>query len=127
LLSQRFKNKRDYGKSLEASAAKYLQKKGLRLLTSNYSCKSGEIDLIMLDLPGQLIFVEVRYRRSNAFGTALETIGPGKQQRLKRSAAHFLQKFPQYNQMYCRFDAVAVLPPTHSQAVSFDWIKNAFN
>ena len=57
------------GLHYERQAEKYLQQQGLNLILRNYQCKVGEIDLIMRDQK-TLVFVEVRYRRSNHYGGA---------------------------------------------------------
>jgi putative endonuclease len=61
------------GAQAEGLACAYLERAGLRLLARNYRCPQGEIDLVMDDRD-TLVFVEVRYRRSNAFGTPAETV-----------------------------------------------------
>jgi putative endonuclease len=68
---------------------------------------------------GTLVFVEVRYRRSDRFGTAAETVDRRKQQRLTAAASHYLQTHPTL--LPCRFDVVAV-----SGEDRIHWIKNAF-
>jgi len=59
-----FKNTRQFGHTQEILAAKYLREHGLKLTRSNYQCRVGEIDLIMVDSRRVLVFVEVRFRRS---------------------------------------------------------------
>ena len=108
------------GQWAEEQAAKYLSRQGLRICARNYGIKSGEIDLIALDRE-QLVFVEVRYRRSDAFGTAAESVTPQKQQKLRRAALHYLQKHKLSEQCACRFDIVGM-----SADNRIDWIKNAF-
>ena len=110
------------GAAQEQVAAQYLTQQGLALKESNYFCPHGEIDLIMQS--GQeWVFVEVRSRKSSHFHTALESIGPQKQQRLLRSAEHFLSRHNIPNAP-CRFDIVAIslLPDGRSD---IEWITNA--
>ena len=64
----------------------FLQSAGLTVKQRNYSCRHGEIDLVMRD-GAVLVFVEVRYRRSSRFGGAVDTITSIKQRRLRRAAA----------------------------------------
>jgi uncharacterized protein (TIGR00252 family) len=78
----------------------------------------GEIDLVMRD-GATLVFVEVRYRRSDRFGAPAETVDRRKQQRLTAAANHYLQAHPTV--LPCRFDVVAV-----SGGDRIEWIKNAF-
>ena len=74
------------GRSAEALALRHLCDQGLRLLTRNWSCRSGELDLVMLD-GDTVVFVEVRYRRYAAWGGALESIDARKQQKETRVGA----------------------------------------
>ncbi len=78
------------GRWSERRCERFLRNKGLRTLTRNYSCKLGELDLVMVDSGGTLVFVEVRSRADEAFGPAEATITAGKKQRLKRAVRHFL-------------------------------------
>ncbi|OGT66640.1 MAG: YraN family protein, partial [Gammaproteobacteria bacterium RIFCSPHIGHO2_12_FULL_45_9] len=75
----------------EVNAITFLESQGLRLWVRNYRTKMGEIDLICWD-QSVLVFVEVRYRTSPVYGHPLETVTATKQQRLRRTAQHFLQK-----------------------------------
>ena len=108
------------GKNAEVLAAIYLQQQGLTLISSNYRCKFGEIDLIMHDNKS-LVFVEVRLRSSAAFGGAAISITPQKQRKIAMTAEHYLQ---QYGNQACRFDAVLM---DRSQPQNIEWIKNAFD
>lgn len=65
------------GSQAEQLALNYLQQQGLTLITQNYHSRRGEIDLIMLD-ENTLVFVEVRYRKSAAYGSALESVNSQK-------------------------------------------------
>jgi len=112
------------GKLAEEAACRFLQKRGLRLLTQNYRCQYGEIDLIMQSKENEVVFVEVRSRSSTAYGTAAETIGPRKRAKIVRSALYFLQSKNWLNHINSRFDVIAI----HflQNDIQFDWIKNAF-
>lgn len=107
------------GKNAEELAAVYLQQQGLTLLSSNYRCKFGEIDLIMRDSQS-LVFVEVRLRSSAAFGGAASSITLQKQRKIAMTAEHYLQ---QHGNQACRFDAILM---DRSQPQHIEWIKNAF-
>lgn len=111
------------GTVAEQLACDYLQKRGLQLVTKNYHCRRGEIDLIMQD-QSTLVFVEVRYRASSKFGSALESVNTQKQQKIIYTAEHFLSNqkasFSQY-----RFDVVAIMPNAQQQP-EIHWLKNAF-
>ncbi len=121
-LLETFKNTSSIGQSAEKQAARYLQRQGLRIVQQNYRCKGGEIDIIADDR-GSLIFVEVRHRKSNRFGTPGETVTYKKQQRIILAARHFLQSLK--NQPQCRFDVIESWPGQATD-VKFNWIKDAF-
>ena len=93
---------RRQGEQIEQQVEQFLQQQGLTPLTRNFHQRGGEIDLIMLQ-DQTLVFIEVRYRRSNRYGSALESVDLRKQQRISRTAALFLQRHPQHQQRQCRF------------------------
>lgn len=108
------------GAQAEQQAARYLRQQGLQLLAQNYRCRMGEIDLIMQD--GEtLVFVEVRLRSNPAFGGAAGSIDKHKQQRIIRTAQHYLASLPHLPR--CRFDAVLM---EDAEGKSVQWLKNAF-
>lgn len=111
------------GSQAEKLAAVYLQEQGLKLVTSNYRCRFGEIDLIMRD-DKTLIFVEVRLRSSGSFGGAAYSINASKQKKLIITAEHYLQQHSAAAKMACRFDAI-LMDKTSAQNVQ--WIQNAFD
>lgn len=108
------------GQRAESEAQTYLESQGLLLIEKNYSCRMGEIDLIMRDEKA-IIFIEVRFRHLADYGSSIETIGPSKQRRIIRSSMHYLQKKNLYDQVDCRFDVVGLDP-----ADKIIWIKDAF-
>ena len=111
------------GSRFELVAAAWLRLHGLRLLERNYRCRFGELDLVMLD--GEvLVFVEVRYRIGNDYGSAVDTIDSRKQQRLWHAARHFLLHRSEHAQRPCRFDVLGIcgrLP-----RYNFQWLTNVF-
>jgi putative endonuclease len=107
------------GKRAEALAADYLQIRGLRLMERNYSCRLGEIDLILADGP-VLVFVEVRLRRAPGYGGAAASITAAKRQRILMAARHYLSGKPERP---CRFDVVLL---DALAAERIEWIRNAF-
>jgi len=113
---------RSKGIDYELKAETFLKKKGLKTLIKNYSCRSGEIDLIMQD--GQdIVFVEVRYRKHKTYGTAKESITHSKQRKLIITAQHYLQKQRLYDRC-CRFDTVTFdADGTYDQ---LEWTISAF-
>ncbi len=108
------------GSDAEQIAASYLLNQNLVLVTQNYRCRFGEIDLIMLDQT-TLVFVEVRMRVNEAFGGAAASITPSKQEKLLRTARHYLSGLN--TEPACRFDAVLL---SGSNGQNIEWIKNAF-
>lgn len=110
----------DIGQHAEQLAAIYLQQQGLKLLERNYRCRFGEIDLIMQD-GKEIVFVEVRLRSHSAFGGASASITPGKQQKLSRTADHYLM---QHSMPPCRFDVILM---NSLKTESLEWLKNAFD
>lgn len=108
----------DAGQQAETLAQEFLQRRGLKLVTKNYRCRQGEVDLIMDDHATR-VFVEVRLRRNPAFGGAAESITRGKQQRVIHAAQHYLQGLRR--QPPCRFDAVLL------DGSKIEWIKDAFS
>ena len=119
--------KRDVGQQYERKAFDYLITKGLKPVTQNFNCKTGEIDLIMLDAK-MIVFVEVRYRKSSKFMSAAETISFFKQQKLIRTAEFFLayqlRRFGLANYKESRFDVITLEGMADNLKIT--WIKNAF-
>lgn len=113
------------GQIAEDLAQRYLQKQGLRPLCQNWTCRSGELDLVMLD-GDTVVFVEVRYRRHAAWGGALESVDVRKQQKLIKAAQHFLHKETRWAKYPCRFDVVAI-GSTGDVFGEPNWIQNAFD
>jgi putative endonuclease len=111
------------GKLYENKARKFLQRQGLRDFQINYYSRMGEIDLIARQ-GDVLVFIEVRYREHQEYGTAIETVGFQKQQRIRRTAQHFLQKNCLTNKTPCRFDVVGI--SGSADRLKYQWIKNAF-
>lgn len=96
------------GKWGEKRCEKFLKKQGYRTLARNYSCKTGELDLVMADPRGAVVFIEVKTRTSNDFAEPQDSITTGKKIKLKRTAGYFInvhkiQKRPH------RFDVITVI------------------
>lgn len=110
------------GKQAEKHACEFLQKQGFRLLEKNYSCRLGELDLIMLQ-DTKLIFVEVKYRNKTQYGYASEAVDSRKQKKIILSAQYFLQQHPHYSDMVCRFDVVSFT----GLELQPEWLRDAFS
>ncbi len=108
----------------EKHCLRFLKRKGLKKLTRNFSCKTGEIDLIMVDADSTIVFVEVRTRADETFGSAESSITHSKKARLLRTAQYFLATNNIENRPF-RFDVVTiVLAPTGPPQIRH--YKNAF-
>jgi putative endonuclease len=108
------------GQAAENEALRHLCAHGLELVTRNYRCRGGEIDLIMKQ-GHTAIVVEVRQRSSSTQGTALDSIGPTKQQRVNRCAMLWWVKQGQHQFTHLRFDVVAL-----QNGAPIQWIPNAW-
>jgi putative endonuclease len=113
------------GQRYEAFANSYLQKKGLKLLDQNYHSRFGEIDLIMFDQQ-VLCFIEVKFRKSNAFGGAASAIPAAKQQKIIKTAQCYIAATPAIAQKPMRFDALIIQLESSLSALNIEWIQNAF-
>ena len=102
-------NKRETGARYEALAAAYLEKHGYRILTRNFRCRFGEIDLVAWDAQAQrqgLVFVEVKYRKNAASGFPEEALTQQKQQTISKVADFYLVRFRVRSGTPCRFDVL---------------------
>jgi putative endonuclease len=92
----------------EKRCEKYLKRKGLKTLTRNFSCKTGEIDLIMVDSDGALVFVEVKTRANEDFSPSESAVTKTKIARMLRAARYFLAANDIENRPF-RFDVVTIV------------------
>lgn len=92
----------------EAKAAEYLQKKRYKMITANYRCRYGEIDLIVANRR-YLVFVEVKLRKNDHFANAYEFVDQYKQERLRTTAALYLSQNP--TALQPRFDVIEIYAP----------------
>ena len=112
---------RETGQVAEQRALVYLKQQGLKLITTNYLTRFGEIDLIMRD-GDVLVFTEVRMRSRADFGGAGASITRTKQAKLVKTAQQYLMQFNR--PPACRFDAV-LLGATSDGTI--EWIRDAFS
>lgn len=115
---------RDKGARYEQLALKHLKASGLNLVEQNFRCRLGEIDLVFRD-GNCLVFVEVRYRSSNRFASAAQSVDERKQAKIARAAAMFLGRNPALSHCTVRFDVVA-FDSTDSDQGTLQWIRDAF-
>ncbi len=110
------------GDAAEDLALRFLQAQGLRLVQRNYRTPGrggGEVDLILREPDGTLVFVEVRARADARHGGAAASVGALKQARVVRAAQHYLLRWAQLPP--CRFDVVSVEPS------GVQWLRAAFD
>ena len=110
------------GDAAEDEALLFLQQQGLRLVCRNYRTPGrggGEIDLIVRDRDGTLVFVEVRRRKSSSHRGAAASVGRTKQARIVLAARHYLLRVRTLPP--CRFDVIEVTPE------GCHWLPAAFD
>ena len=113
------------GDAAEARALRFLQQQGLALVARNYrvargpSARGGEVDLILRDRDGTLVFAEVRARAGPEHGGAAASVTPAKQRRVVHAARHYLARLSTLPP--CRFDVVAI------EGEAIEWLPGAFD
>ena len=115
---------RNKGAHYEQLALRHHRTNGLRLVEKNFHCRLGEIDLIFRD-DNCLVFVEVRYRTSNRFASAAQSVDEKKQAKIARTASMFLGQNPSMSDYPVRFDVVA-FDSTESDQSTLQWTRDAF-
>lgn len=114
-------NTRQVGNKYESLAEQYLVQQGLQSHSKNYYCRYGELDLIMKE-GSTWVFVEVKYRKNQHFGGAINALSTSKIAKLQRSIYQFLTS-EQLHNVAVRVDFVAI-EGTHPPTIK--WIKNIF-
>ncbi len=114
-------SKRERGDEVEQIACKYLMKNGYRIITRNFNCRVGEIDIIAQNVEN-LVFVEVRSWNSTATVCPVHTISRRKQERVIRAAEYYLAKNVSRS-VPARFDVVIVQTGNPPEV---ELIQNAF-
>ena len=112
-------NKRQIGSEYEQKAMQYLMEKGYRILERNYRNRMGEIDIIALQ-KGVIVFCEVKYRTTSAFGSPLEAVDWRKQDQIRKVARFYLMRHGRSEWTPCRFDVIAF------EGEQMTHIENAF-
>lgn len=110
------------GDAAEDRALDHLVQAGLRLLARNYRTPGrggGEVDLVMREPDGTLVFVEVRRRAGAAFGGAAASVGRTKQRRIVFAARHYLMRLA--TPPPCRFDVIGI------EGGQIEWLRAAFD
>jgi len=114
--------RRKLGDAGEDLAAAALKKQGYKILERNYTTPLGEIDLIARQ-GGELVFIEVKTRKSLRFGEPQDAVTPAKQARLQRLADYYLQR-QRLGEVEVRFDVVGITMSESGPKVEV--IQNAF-
>ena len=113
------------GEDGESRALAYLLARGLTLVKRNYrvaagpNARGGEIDLILRESDGTLVFVEVRTRKGSGFGGAAGSVSAAKQRSVIFAARCYLRAFA--SPPACRFDVVAI------EGTHIEWLRGAFD
>ena len=112
-------NTRKIGTDKEELAAEYLTDRGMRIVERNFRGRQGEIDIIGYH-DGYLVFVEVKYRKDTARGTALEAVGIRKQRQICKTADYYRYLHHCGENTSVRYDVLAI------QGEEIFWVQNAF-
>jgi len=116
------KGKGDLGEKL---AAGYLKKRGYKILDRNYRCREGELDIVARK-GDCLVFVEVRTKSGNAFGTPEESVTATKRRHIAQAAFTYLQEHG-HDQDNWRIDLVAVELDQKNKPQRIELIENAMD
>ena len=108
----------------ERYAGRYLRRLGFKILTRNWKCRAGEIDLIAVDNAGPVVFVEIKTRRDEVWAPAQDAVSYGKQHNMSKVARQFVKKYKLDNRPL-RFDVIAVVL-REKGAVELRRYENAF-
>ncbi|MDO5519405.1 MAG: YraN family protein [bacterium] len=101
-------NKRVIGNDKEQLVVKHLESLGYHVLTTNYFCQAGEIDIIAKE-KGYLVFIEVKYRSNVKNGYPEEAVTKRKMHAIIKTANHYLLRHGLSFDSPCRFDVVVLL------------------
>ena len=117
--------RKEIGAIGEKLAADYLKKRGYKIIQRNFRCREGEIDIIA-QKGEYLVFVEVRTKRNNAFGTPEESVNLSKREKLISLANAYLQAYDKLPDFW-RIDVVAVELGPNNRVLRLEHIENAIS
>ncbi len=122
---------RAVGARFEARALDFLRSQRLVPVARNVHCRGGELDLVMRDRDGMLVFVEVRARTRQDYGGAAASVGWHKQQRVLRAARYFLATRAAGGASAAAQSDACATPPCRFDVIAFErgrltWIRDAF-
>jgi putative endonuclease len=99
---------RKAGEEAEAAACAFLEDRGLRIVERNFRARGGEIDIVARE-KDVLVFIEVRFREEEGYGTPEESVGPVKRRKIVSAARAYLGRVPWNSWKEARFDVIAVV------------------
>ena len=116
------KIKGNYGENL---ACKYIKDKGYEILSRNFNCSYGEIDIIA-EKDGYIVFVEVKTRAANSLYSPAEAVTASKQRKIITTAQHYLLQ--SQSKLQPRFDVFEVVTASKNdfRVIKSEHIENAF-
>ena len=100
-------NTRRVGSEKEKEACRYLEKKGYRIVATNYWCRYAEIDIVARD-GGELVFIEVKYRKNAQYGGGARAVSAKKIRNISRCARYYIYKEHIPPDVPMRFDVIAI-------------------
>ncbi len=118
-------NSKYTGDWAEQLACEHVKQQGWTIIQRNFHCRRGELDIIARK-QHTLAFIEVKYRRSEAFGGPLASLTPSKRKRLLAAAQVYLQQQPSLSSHHGRFDLVAISGRPEQQ-LKLQWLTNIFS
>lgn len=122
--SQASSNRKEKGRAAEEAAALHLERNGWTVKERNWSCRTGELDLIAIR--GEtILFVEVRSRSGSGFGLPAESVDARKIQKVRHTAEVYLHRFG-LSDRPIRFDVIAVMLGRNLEIRSLEQIEEAF-
>jgi len=121
----RYFPRKSLGSRGERAAAKYLRRKGYKIVAHGNRLRSGELDLVAVD-GRTVVFVEVKTRRSDQYGNPAEAVDLRKQRRLTRLAVTYLKRHGLL-EYPARFDVVAITWPEDRRRPAIEHFENAFD
>ena len=112
------------GQRGEIAAERYLLKRGLVIVARGFENSFGEIDLIAID-DRTVVFVEVKTRSSDEFGSPAEAVDGSKQEKLSKTAMAYLHRH-RLLEFRARFDVIAITWPNGQEYPDIEYVPNAF-
>jgi putative endonuclease len=116
--------RRALGDAGEHAVARWYEQRGYRVVDRNWHCREGELDIVAARA-AEVVFCEVKTRRSTAYGAPMEAVTAAKQRKLRTLALRWLAEHPERTTRDLRFDVASVLAPRDAP-MQIDVIEGAF-